>query len=66
MDLATQCRANPSKNHPHIASAKADFESVADVGKPKTIAAVGAMTPVANVAAASVFSHVAVSLMRSL
>jgi hypothetical protein len=35
-------------------------------GKPSTIAASGAMTPVATVVAASVFRDVAVSLIRSL
>jgi hypothetical protein len=66
MYLASQCKPNPNENHPHIAKTRPNLDIVADVGRPKTIAAIGAMTPVARVAAASVFSQAAVSLMRSL
>src|ERR1700692_1160048 len=63
--LATQCRIIPNNSQATAANRKVLTESTPEAGRPNTNAAIGASTPVTIVAAASVFSHVAVSLTRS-
>jgi hypothetical protein len=64
--LAKICRPIPSTSQTTVANAKVAEDIVPDVGKPNTTATIGAITPVATVAVASVFSQAAVNFVRSL
>ena len=66
MYLAVKCRIAPNNSQARVANKKLVFDSVPDIDSPNTIAAIGAITPVTIVAAATVLTHVAVSLTRSL
>src|ERR1700730_6279724 len=63
--LATQCKIIPDNSQATAANRKVPTEIAPEAGRPNTNAAIGASTPVTIVAAASVFSHVAVSLTLS-
>lgn len=66
VNLATKCKITPIESQATHAKPKITFEVVAAAENPKKRPTTGATTPVTMIAAASVLSQAAVSLIRSL